>query len=60
MSDERLCVICGALINLSDPAVKIVQQPGGSGRRTIISVGGMVHILTTKRLTESRIAQEES
>ena len=51
MSDVRVCVLCNALIDIDAPDVKIIQQPGG-GRRTVVSVDGKIHILTTKRFTK--------
>ena len=51
MSDVRVCVLCNALIDLSDLNVKMVHQPGG-GRRTLVSVDTQIHILATKRFTK--------
>jgi hypothetical protein len=60
VSDIRLCVLCDALIDIEATGVKIIQQPGGHGRRTVVSVDGKTHVLATKRITESRLkAQEE-
>ena len=61
MTDERLCTICGQLVNIEHPDVTVLSggrgRGGGHGRKTTVrdETTGLVHVLTTKRLTEKRL-----
>ena len=61
MSDERLCTICGQLVNIEHPEVTVLcdgRRGRGSGRKITVrdETSGLVHVVTTKRMTEKRLA----
>lgn len=57
MSDQRLCMICNPLVDIEHPDVVVIQGGGGSRRITVRdNTTGLVHLVTTKKLTEKRLA----
>jgi hypothetical protein len=58
MTDKRLCTICGLLVDITHPDVTVLSGGGGHGRRTTVrdETTGLVHVVTTKRLTEKKLA----
>jgi hypothetical protein len=57
MTDLRLCTLCDSLVDLEAEGVRELPRRGGNGRRiTVIDAGGRLHVVTTKKLTEKRLA----
>jgi hypothetical protein len=62
MSDQRMCLLCLALVDLDHPDITVLRSGGGGAGRTTVrdNTTGLAHTVTTKRITEKKLkAQAE-